>query len=64
MMDQHLAEEFAQWFKIAVEHVVREEYEMLLLRGLFESRLGSNLVFKGGTAGSSPRNSAGISPRI
>ena len=49
-MDQHLAEEFARRFKIAVEHVVREEYEMLLLRGLFESRLGSDLVFKGGTA--------------
>lgn len=49
-MDQHLAEGFAQRFKIAVEYVVREECEMLLLRSLLESRLGSSLVFKGGTA--------------
>lgn len=49
-MDQRLAEGFAHQFKIAVEHVVREEYEMLLLHDLLESRLGSALVFKGGTA--------------
>jgi len=49
-MDQHLAEGFAQRFNITVEHVVREAYEMLLLRRLCESRLGRSLVFKGGTA--------------
>lgn len=49
-MDQRLAESFAQRLKIAIEHVVREEYELFFLRGLLESRLGSNLVFKGGTA--------------
>jgi len=49
-MDRRLAEGFAHQFKVAVEHVVREEYEMLLLHGLLESRLGSALVFKGGTA--------------
>ena len=49
-MDQRLAETFAQEHRIAIEHVVREEHEMLLLRGLCESRLGSQLVFKGGTA--------------
>lgn len=49
-MDQRLAEGFAQQTRIAVEHVVREEYELLLLHGLLESPLGSNLVFKGGTA--------------
>jgi len=49
-MDHRLAENFAKQFKIAMEHVVREEYELLLLRGLLESRLGNNLIFKGGTA--------------
>jgi len=38
-MDQRLAESFAQKFKIAIEHVVREEYELLFLRGLLKSRL-------------------------
>jgi len=33
-----------------VELVVREFYEMHLLHGLFESRPGSVLIFKGGTA--------------
>lgn len=49
-MDQRLAEEFAQRLKTTTEHVVREVYEMQLLLGLLESRLGSALVFKGGTA--------------
>lgn len=49
-MDQLLAEGFGQRFKIAVDHVAREEYEVLLLRELLEGHLGSTLVFKGGTA--------------
>jgi predicted nucleotidyltransferase component of viral defense system len=49
-MDHRLAADFAHLFKIAVEHVVRESYEMQLLLALFESRLGRALVFKGGTA--------------
>jgi len=49
-MDQRLAEELSQQLKIALEHVVREEYELLILRNLMESALGNSLVFKGGTA--------------
>ena len=49
-MDHRLAADFAHRFKISVEHVVRESYEMHLLWALFESRLGRALVFKGGTA--------------
>jgi len=45
-----LAEELSQQLKIALEHVVREEYELLILRNLMESALGNALVFKGGTA--------------
>jgi len=49
-MDQLLVETLSQQLKIAVEHVVREEYELLILRNLMESPLGSVLVLKGGTA--------------
>ncbi|MCX7853153.1 MAG: nucleotidyl transferase AbiEii/AbiGii toxin family protein [Caldilineales bacterium] len=49
-MDQQLAESLSRELKIAVEHVVREEYEMLILRELLASPLSNALVFKGGTA--------------
>ena len=49
-MDQRLAESFARQLKIAIEHVVREEYELLILRELLDTRLGRALTFKGGTA--------------
>lgn len=49
-MDQNLAESAAKRLKIAVEQVVREEFELSLLKGLFESGIGAALVFKGGTA--------------
>src|SRR4030042_492487 len=49
-MDQLLAESLSRQLKIALEHVVREEYELLLLRSLMETSLGSELVLKGGTA--------------
>lgn len=49
-MDQHLAESLSRQLRIAVEHVVREEYELLILRDLLASPLGNALVFKGGTA--------------
>lgn len=48
-MDQLLAENLSRQLKIALERVVREEYELLILRSLMESPLGSALVFKGGT---------------
>ncbi len=35
---------------ISQEQIVREEYEMILLKAIFESEVGSSFVFKGGTA--------------
>lgn len=49
-MDQQLAESLARQLRISPEQVVREEYEMLILRALLESPIGAALVFKGGTA--------------
>ena len=49
-MDQNLAESLAARLNIAVELVVREEFEISLLKSLFESGIGKTLVFKGGTA--------------
>lgn len=49
-MDQRLAESLARPLKIAIEPVVREEYELLILRELLDTALGHVLVFKGGTA--------------
>ena len=49
-MDQNLAESAAKRLKIAVEQVVREELELSILKNLFESGIGTALVFKGGTA--------------
>ena len=49
-MDQVLAENLSRRLKIALEHVVREEYELLILRNLMETSLSSALVLKGGTA--------------
>lgn len=49
-MDANLAEQLARRLKTSIEQVVREEYELLLLRGWLESAIGSQLVLKGGTA--------------
>lgn len=49
-MDQQLAESLSRQLKIAVEHVVREEYELLILRNLMESPVGNAVVLKGGTS--------------
>ncbi len=49
-MDRLLAETLSRQLGITVENVVREEYELLILRGLMEGLLGSTLVLKGGTA--------------
>lgn len=35
---------------ISQEQIVREEYEMIILKKLFESELGKSFAFKGGTA--------------
>lgn len=35
---------------ISQEQIVREEYELIILKSIFESRWGGSFVFKGGTA--------------
>jgi predicted nucleotidyltransferase component of viral defense system len=49
-MDRTMAEALSRKLGIAVEQIVREEFELSVLRTLFESRVGDALVFKGGTA--------------
>ena len=49
-MDQQLAEDLSRQLNISVEHIIREEYEMLILQKLMSDPLSSVLVFKGGTA--------------
>lgn len=49
-MDRYSAESLSRKLDIAVEQIVREEFELSVLRPLFESRVGDSLVFKGGTA--------------
>lgn len=49
-MDQSTAEFLSRKLGIAVEHVVREELELAVLKPLCESRIGDSLVFKGDTA--------------
>lgn len=49
-MDFGLAKELSKKLQIDIEQIVREEYEILLLKKLFESRIGKDLIFKGGTA--------------
>lgn len=49
-MDKSAAQELAKKLQISVNYVVREEYEMLLLKQIFESPFGAHVVFKGGTA--------------
>lgn len=49
-MDSITAESLAKQIQISLPYIVREEYEMLLLRELAESKYGASLVFRGGTA--------------
>lgn len=49
-MDLPAAQILSQKLQISLDLVVREEYEILLLKELFESEFGTSLVFKGGTA--------------
>lgn len=49
-MDLTTAKELSKKLKISVPYVIREEYEMLLLKEIFESEFGAYLIFKGGTA--------------
>ncbi len=49
-MDLVTAQSFSNKLQISLDQVIREEYEILLLKEIFESEYGSSLVFKGGTA--------------
>lgn len=49
-MDQNLANNLSVEIGIDVEQILREWWEMIILRDLFTSSLGNDLVFKGGTA--------------
>ncbi len=49
-MNKQLAENLEKKLGISQEQIVREEYELIILKALFESKLGSAFVFKGGTA--------------
>lgn len=49
-MNKQLAETLEKKLGISQEQIVREEYEMIILKALFESKLGKSFVFRGGTA--------------
>lgn len=49
-MNKQLADDLQKKLGISQEQIVREEYEMIILKQLFESELGKSFVFKGGTA--------------
>lgn len=49
-MDRETALRLSKEYKIHYLQLVREEWEMAILKKLFESAIGKNLVFKGGTA--------------
>jgi len=63
-MERTIAENKARDLKIDVMQVVREFWEVVLLKGLFDSPEGKYLIFKGGTAlrlvYGSPRFSEGL----
>ena len=49
-MNKQLADTLEKKLGISQEQIVREEYEMIILKSLFESELGKSFVFRGGTA--------------
>jgi len=49
-MDELIARELEVTHRIQVEQIAREWWEMIILKDIFDSPLGSSLVFKGGTA--------------
>ncbi|MBM4332496.1 MAG: nucleotidyl transferase AbiEii/AbiGii toxin family protein [Deltaproteobacteria bacterium] len=49
-MEQYLAQQKARELQIDVTQVVREYWEILILKGLYDSPFGRNLIFKGGPA--------------
>src|SRR3990170_6025221 len=49
-MDKTTAESLAKKIQISKDYIVREEYEMLILKEIYESEFATSLMFKGGTA--------------
>lgn len=49
-MNKQLADDLEKLLGISREQIVREEYEMIVLKALFENAVGKSFVFKGGTA--------------
>src|SRR6266508_4730509 len=49
-MDVATATTLSSQLQISVNYIVRESYEMILLKEMFESPFGADVVFKGGTA--------------
>lgn len=48
-MEQSIAEKLSGELKIDITQIVREYWEIIFLKGLFESTYGKYLIFKGGT---------------
>lgn len=49
-MNKELAEQLSKKLKISTTQIVREEYELIVLKEIYSSMLADKLVFKGGTA--------------
>jgi len=49
-MNKELAEQLSKRLKISTPQIVREEYELIVLKEIFSGNLADKLVFKGGTA--------------
>ena len=50
MLEQEITNKLSKELKIAPEFVVREAWEIIILKELFEQKWAEKLVFKGGTA--------------
>lgn len=49
-MEQSIIEKIALKRAISIDNVLREYYEYLFLKEIFDSKIGDKIVFKGGTA--------------
>lgn len=49
-MEERSARDLSRKVGISTEQIVREEYELIILKRIFESEFGKDIVFKGGTA--------------
>lgn len=49
-MDRQIAQRLSQELSIEPTQIAQEEWELIILKGFFESEIGNNLIFRGGTA--------------